>query len=64
VVLQVKVFHTVVHRPILAETILDTPRHTRTKTSGVNHHVGFEKRPKQIVGDFVTQRKAVFLGLL
>ncbi len=57
VALQVKVFYTVVHRPLLAEMILDTSRLARTKIGGVNHHVGFEKCPEQIVGDFVALKK-------
>lgn len=56
--LQVKIFHTVVHRPLLAEMIFDTPRLISTKTGGVNHHVGFEKCLEQIVGDLVALKKS------
>jgi len=57
VTLKVKVFHPVVHCPLFAEMILDTPRLACTKTGGVNRHIGFEKRPEQIVGDFVALKK-------
>ena len=55
--LQVKIFHPVVHLPLLAEMIFDTSRLVSTKTGGVNHHVEFEKRSEQIVGDFVALKK-------
>ena len=37
--------------------IFDTPRLAGTKTGGVNHHVRFEKRLEQIVGDIVALKK-------
>ena len=51
--LQVKVFHPVVCRSLLAEIIFDAPRLARTETSGVYHRIWFEERPEQIVCDFV-----------
>lgn len=54
---QVKVFHTVVHCPLLAEMIFDTPRLVGTITGSVNNHMKLEKRPEQIVIDFVALKK-------
>ena len=48
-----KVFHLVVRRPLLAALVFDTPRLAGTETGGVHHRVRFEKRPEQIVCDFV-----------
>ncbi len=54
--LQVKVLYTVSH-PLLTEMIIDTSRLAGSKTSRVNYHVGFEKRPEQIVSDFMALKK-------
>ena len=53
---QVKVFYPVC-RPLFAEMIFDTPRLAGTQTGAINHHVGFKKRPEEIVGDFAVLEK-------
>jgi len=55
--LKVKVFHLVVHFPLLVEMIFDIPRLANIKIDDVNYYVGFKKRPKQIVDNFVTLKK-------
>jgi len=57
VALQVKVFHTVIYRPLLAEIILNISRLTRTKIGSVNYYIRFKKCLEQIVGDFVALKK-------
>jgi hypothetical protein len=55
--LHIKVFKPVLHRPLFAEMVSDTPGLAGTVTGGVHHHVQFEKCPQQIIGDFVILKK-------
>lgn len=55
--LHVKVFQSVLHRPLFAEMVSDTTGLAGTVTGGVNYHVRFEKRPQQVIGDFVVLKK-------
>lgn len=52
-----EVFQPAVRRSLLAEAIFDAPRLARTETSGVYHRIWFEKRPEQIIRDFLVLKK-------
>lgn len=55
--LHVKVFQLVLHRSLFAEMVSNTPWLAGTVTGGVHHHIRFEKRPQQIIGDFMVLKK-------